>query len=1190
MNWLTRFSLRNVAAVLILVILVTGSGIYTATQLKLEAMPDINFPVIVAVTPYPGASPEDIAKKVTEPVEKEIMGIEGVDKVTSISADSTSVVVAQLGFDADLDQAQQQMRDGLERLPLPDEVMDTTFNRYGFNTYPVINFTATSDKKKTAELERWVNDTVKPELESVNGVGEVKVKGEGPKAVYIRLKPQALKEHNLSLEQVRQMLASAQMSLPVGDLNADTMNMPVRVNQKITSIEELQNYELTVQPNITAGIHDAFNQIGQSMQSLGQTVGGLGQAVGGLSQGLGQVSQGLGQVSQGLGQVSEGTRQLAKLQAHTQKVQAEIIGIQIELNKTMEELQKSPDNSQLKQQAAMLRGQLQAKQGELAYLSRQLQTMLAKMPQSSGKGLDKKAGSASMPSLQGKKTSTSAGKPQMKQEGIETVKLKEIATITESAEDNTLITRTNGKPSVNIEVIKNPDDNVVEVADQINEKLDQLSKTNRDIHFTMLFDQSKGVKESIHSMVREGLLGALFASLIILLFLRNVRMTLISVVSIPVSILAALVLLKQADITLNIMTLGGLTVAIGRVVDDSIVVIENIYRHLMKGVERTSEVIRLATREVASAITSSTMTTVAVFIPLSFIEGIIGEVFYPFALTVAFALICSLVVAVTIVPVLAKLLVLRGAPIKRRQKQSRLAKQYKQALAWSLNHKKIVLVGSTLLLLASFALVPLIGTSFLPSDKEKAMNIEMEMPPGTDLKKTNQMTERIEQELRRHQEVKLITSSVGNLQGELKSNGGIGSTNRAMMFVTLGEGTKIDSFLDQMRKELKAVAPDAVINISEVNSISPATNSIEVSVTGASVDVIKKVSDELTAKMKKVHGLANVENNLSEQKELVTIEVDQAKAAKKGLVAQQVALSVRGLLHADTIFEIENGNQTQEVKLGLRKEQLNSVKKVEEIEILSPAGELVKLKELATVKKEKDPVNIQKEDGHLVATISGDVTIKDTGAVSRDIEEHIEHTKFPKGVSVKLGGDTEMMNQSFADLGKAMIVAVFAVYIVMLIAFGEATAPFTILFSLPYAIIGGLFGLWISGHPISATALIGALMLIGIVVTNAIVFVDRVQQMRKRGLDTTSALIEAGGTRLRPILMTAFATIFALLPLALGYGEGTMMSQGLAVAVIGGLASSTLLTLFIVPIVYLFFSGLQEKLKKKWYGRKNAEA
>lgn len=242
-----------------------------------------------------------------------------------------------------------------------------------------------------------------------------------------------------------------------------------------------------------------------------------------------------------------------------------------------------------------------------------------------------------------------------------------------------MITRTNGKPSINVEVIKNPDDNVVETADAVNAELDQLAKANKDVQFMKLFDQSDSVKMSIHSMVREGLLGALFASVVILLFLRNVRMTLISIVSIPVSVFATLILLKQADVSLNIMTLGGMTVAIGRVVDDSIVVIENIYRHLMKGMERTSELILLATKEVASAITSSTLTTVAVFVPLGMIEGIIGEVFYPFALTVTISLLCSLVVAVTIVPVLAKLLALNGKPLKKTG----------QGAGWRNNTKKL---------------------------------------------------------------------------------------------------------------------------------------------------------------------------------------------------------------------------------------------------------------------------------------------------------------------------------------------------------------------------------------------------------------------------------------------------------------------------------------------------------------------
>ncbi|MBH8600263.1 efflux RND transporter permease subunit [Thermoactinomyces sp. CICC 23799] len=1181
MNWLTRFSLRNVAAVLILIILVTGGGVYTATQLKMEAMPDINFPVIVAVTPYPGASPEDIAEEVTKPIEREIMGVKGVDKVTSISADSTSVVVAQFDFDADLDKAQQQMRDALDRLDLPDDVMDTTFNRFGFNTFPMINFTVTSDKKNATELEQWVKDVVKPKLESIEGVGELQVKGEGPKAVYIRLNPEALKKHNLTLQQVQQALASAQMSLPLGDLNTGNVDMPVRIHQEITSVEDLKNFELTVPTNPTEGMQDAFNQIGQSMESLGQAVGGLGQAVGGLSEGLGQMSKGLGQVSQGLGQVSQGTQQLAKVQAHTQKVQAEMIGIQIELNKAMEQLQKDPENPELQQQIAMLQGQLKAKQAELVALSKQLQAMLAKMPKSSGAVPKGNGQSVKMPAAQGK-TSAGTGKPEMKEPEIKTVKLQDIATITESAEGQSMITRTNGKPSINVEVIKNPDDNVVETADAVNAQLDQLAKTNKDVQFMELFDQSDSVKMSIHSMMREGLLGALFASVVILLFLRNVRMTLISIVSIPVSVFATLILLKQADVSLNIMTLGGMTVAIGRVVDDSIVVIENIYRHLMKGVERTSELIRLATKEVASAITSSTLTTVAVFVPLGMIEGIIGEVFYPFALTVTISLLCSLVVAVTIVPVLAKLLALNGKPLKRDRTRSRLAEQYKKALRWSLNHKKIVLVGSTLLLLGSFALVPLIGTIFLPSDKEKAMSIELKMPSGTNLEKTNQVAEQMEQKLKQHPEVKTISSSVGNMSGQMMANdGSAGSSNRASMFVTLADDTELDTFLENVRKELNAVDQNAVVNVSEVNSINPATNSIEVVITGDSMDKIRTLTNQLTAKIQKVNGLANVENNLSEQKKIVTIEVDDAKAAKKGLVAQQVAASVRGLLQADTIFEIEKGNESQEVKLGLEQDEVNSVDKVKEIRILSSAGELVPLKDIATVKVEEGPVTVKRENGQLAATISGDVTVKDTGAVSKDIQAQIDGTPIPKGVSVKLGGDIEQMNESFADLGKAMIVAVFSVYVVMLIAFGEATAPFTILFSLPYAVIGGLLGLWIAGQPISAPALIGALMLIGIVVTNAIVFVDRVQQMKKRGHNTVDALLEAGETRLRPILMTAFATIFALLPLALGYGEGAAMSQGLAIVVIGGLASSTFLTLFIVPIVYLFLSQLQERRQSK---------
>lgn len=1168
MNWLTRFSIRNVAAILILVFLITGGGLYTATQLKMESMPDINFPVVVAITPYPGASPEDIAKKVTEPIEKAVQGVEGMQKLTSISADSTSVIVAQFDFDADLDQAQQEMENLIGKVQLPEDAMETTFNRFGFNTTPLVSLSVTSQTQSAAELERLINDEIKPALEGVNGVGEIQVKGEGPKAVYIRLQPDKLKKYHLSAQAVQQALQSANMSLPLGDLSTGQVDMPVRIDQKITSVDDLRNYELTVPPNQMEGMQQAFDQIGQGFQTMGQQMGALGQAVGG----LGQAVNGIGQAVNGIGQ---GVAGLSKAQATQADLVAKLVGLQIALNNEM-----SKPEPNMKNVAQLYEG-INGIRNALNQLSAQLSK--TKAP-SSGKAASGKMPSMKMP----KSTASVTGKPKMEQAEIKTVKLSDIASITETAEEHSLITRTNGKPSVNIDVIKDQDANIVEVADGINAKLGQLKKNHPELKFTTMYDQSKGVKASIHSMVREGLLGALFASVIILIFLRDFRMTLISIVSIPVSILATLILLKQADITLNIMTLGGLAVAIGRVVDDSIVVIENIHRHLMQHSDRSVNLVQLATKEVASAITSSTLTTVAVFIPLGFVTGIVGEVFYPFALTVAFALMCSLLVAVTIVPVLAKLMLLKGTSMRQERSESRLARLYRYSLAWALDHKWIVMSLSTVALIASLFLIPLVGTTFMPAEKEKTIRVTMELPSGTDLQQTDKVSNQVEAALRKHKEVKIISTSVGSVAGQLGIDGSIGSSNRASMFVSLAENTKMDAFLADVRNQIKpiATANKAEINVSEMSSMGVSTSSISISIRGQKLEDIKKVTDELTAKLKTVDGLTNVSNNLSAQKDIVTIQVDDAKAAKKGLVAQQVALSVRGLLQADKVLEIEQGNEAQEVKLGLAEDNLNSIERLKKVEILSQTGELVRLDEIATISKGKGPVSIQKEDGNLYASVSGDVTIKDTGAVSREILDILSKTEMPSGVTAKVGGDTEEMNKSFAQLGMAMIVAIFAVYLVMLIAFGEATAPFTILFSLPFAVIGGLVGLYVIGQPISVSAMIGALMLIGIVVTNAIVLIDRVMQKRKEGLNTREALLEAGGTRLRPILMTALATVFALLPLGLGYGEGTLLSQGLAVVVIGGLLSSTLLTLFIVPIMYQLLTGLKER----WSGGKEGAA
>jgi multidrug efflux pump subunit AcrB len=1121
---LTRFSVRNIAAVLILALLVFVGGLYMATRFKMEAMPDINFPVVVALTPYPGASPEEIDKKVTQPVERAWQGIKQVTKINSISADSTSVVVVQFDFNANLDKAQQEMRDAIRRLGLPEQALETTFNRFGFNTFPIMNLSIIGANKTPAELENWANEVVKPSLESVNGVGEIQVKGEGPKAIYIRLLPTKLKEYHLSAQQIQQALASGNLSLPLGTLNINSIDVPVHIDQKITNIEQLQNYPLTVPVHPAAGFESAFAGMNQTMGNLGQGVGLIQAQV--------------------------------QLLQQAQQLQAQMIGLQLELNK--EQSKPTPNEDTMR----MLQVKLQGMEQAFTQIQTQINSLQAKIPQATTGGKAASDRGANIP----------ATTPETK-----TVKLSDIASITESGEGNSLITRTNGKPSINIEVIKNPEANLIEVANGINQKIADLKKSNPDLEITLLFDQSQSVKASIHSMVREGILGALFAALIIFLFLRNLRMTLISIVSIPLSIFATLILLYQAGITLNVMTLGGMAVAIGRVVDDSIVVIENIYRHLLKNTERDVPLIEKATQEVAAAITSSTLTTVAVFIPLAFVSGIVGKVFFPFALTVAFALLCSLLVAVTMVPALAKILLLRGKELPSHRHTSWSATVYKKALAWALDHKGWVIALSTLLLFSSLSIVPWIGTSFIPADKDKVMQINLKTPPGTDVKKTDETAKKIEERVSKQKEVEIISTSIGNLRGgsRLTREMSVGSSNQASLFVSLHASTDMDSFLRRIREQLQPLQKEGEITVSEVQSTGPPSSSIQVMVKGSKLAEMKPIVEQLTEKIKPLNGLANVGNNLSARKEKIIITVDPEKAAKQGLVAQQVASSVHSLLQADPVFALEKDGQTQEVRLGLETKAPNSLEKLQEMKILTPAGKEVPLQEIATLTPATGPVTIQKENGQEVATISASVTIKDTGAISRQIQAIIDKMPLPQGMQVTLGGDTEEMNKSFTQLGLAMLVAIGAVYVVMLIAFGEGTAPFTILFSLPYAAIGGLIGLWLCGQPISVSSLIGALMLIGIVVTNAIVLIDRVLQVRRRGLEVRAALLEAAGTRLRPILMTALATICALLPLGLGYGEGTLISQGLAIVVIGGLTSSTLLTLFIVPIIYEILTRIQ---------------
>lgn len=757
------------------------------------------------------------------------------------------------------------------------------------------------------------------------------------------------------------------------------------------------------------------------------------------------------------------------------------------------------------------------------------------------------------------------------------VKLSDVAELTIAGEAES-ISRTNGQDAIGVSIVKAADANTVDVVNAVKDQIEELEESNEGLTITITLDQGAPIEESVHTMLSKALIGALAAIVIILLFLRNIRSTIISVVSIPLSILMAMLALKQMDITLNIMTLGAITVAIGRVIDDSIVVIENIYRRMSLTGEKLKgkELIIEATREMFVPIMASTIVTVAVFLPLGFVTGMVGEVFMPFALTVVFALAASLIVAITVVPMMAHMMFRNGLKEhqKHEEKPGRLALWYKKVLNWTLNHKIVTFGAAVILLVGSLALAPVVGFSFLPADEQKSMIVTYNPAPGETLEHVQAMTLEAEKLLMEREGLDIVQYSVGG-QNPLNP----GASKQALF--NLSYNKDFEGFTEEKEKIvplLQELGGQGEWKEQNFAGGGLGGSTLTMNVFGPDMETIQPVVDELVAKLNENPDLKNIDSSLSETYEQYRIVADREKLSQYGLTAGQVAMALSPVRQNPVLTTIEKDGEEVSVYVKVEEKTYQDVSDLGEVMLMSPLGMEVALKDVVTFERGESPNTITRLDDRIYADVSADVTATNVGAVTTELQETIDSMELPSNVDIEMGGVAEQMNETFMQLGLAMLAAVAVVYLVLVLTFGGAMTPFTILFSLPFTVIGAMLGLLISGETISATALIGALMLIGIVVTNAIVLIDRVIHKEQEGLSVREALLEAGVTRLRPILMTAIATVGALLPLAFGFESGGLISKGMAVTVIGGLTSSTLLTLIIVPIVYEFLN--RKKTKK----------
>ncbi|MFJ3883145.1 efflux RND transporter permease subunit [Streptomyces sp. NPDC090077] len=785
------------------------------------------------------------------------------------------------------------------------------------------------------------------------------------------------------------------------------------------------------------------------------------------------------------------------------------------------------------------------------------------------------SGYTSLAQLEDLRLTAGPGKP--------VVRLGDVAAVRQEPAKADSITRTNGKPSLALVLTMDKDGSAVAISDAVKDKLPELRSTlGSGAELTVVSDQGPAVARSISGLTTEGLLGLVFAVIVILVFLASIRSTLVTAVSIPLSVVLALIVLWTRDLSLNMLTLGALTIAIGRVVDDSIVVLENIKRHLGYGEEREAA-ITTAVKEVAGAVTSSTLTTVAVFLPIGLVGGMIGELFGSFSLTVTAALLASLLVSLTVVPVLSYwfLRAPKGTsedPGKARREaeekeaNSRLQRLYVKVLGFATRRRLSSVAIAVVVFVATLGMTPLLKTNFFDQGDQDVLTVKQELPAGTSLAASDEAARKVEKALDGIEGVKDHQVTVGS-SGFLAAFGGGTGTNQASFQVTLDDAGQSDAVKQRIQDALGKLQGIGDTSISAGGGFG--SQNLSVVVKAGDGAVLAKAAEQVRAEVATLKDVTDVQSDLAQSVPRISVTATP-KTAEAGLNQAALGAIVAQAVRGNPVGKAVLDNTERDVVI----RSAQPAATLAELRAL-PVGP-AKLGDIAEVQEVPGPVAMTRIDGARAATITAKPVGDNTGAVSSALQTKLKALDLPEGATAAIGGVSEDQDEAFASLGLAMFAAIAIVFMLLVATFRSLIQPLILLVSIPFAATGALGLLIVTGTPMGVPAMIGMLMLIGIVVTNAIVLIDLVNQYRAQGLGVVEAVVEGGRHRLRPILMTALATIFALLPMALGVtGEGGFISQPLAVVVIGGLVSSTLLTLLLVPTLYTMIELRKERRRAK---------
>jgi HAE1 family hydrophobic/amphiphilic exporter-1 len=769
------------------------------------------------------------------------------------------------------------------------------------------------------------------------------------------------------------------------------------------------------------------------------------------------------------------------------------------------------------------------------------------------------------------------------------VYLSDVARVVDGTKEQTSLTRVNGKIAVGLNIIKQSGSNTVQVAHAVNKQLEKIKgEVPAGVTINVAQDNSTFIEESIDDVLFDIFYGGLLAVIVIYLFLANFRATVISGLALPTSIIASFILMFALNFTLNMMSLLALSLAVGLLIDDAIVVIENIYRHMSQG-ETPMEAAKSASEEIGLAVMATTFTIVAVFIPVAFMPGIVGRFFYQFGITISAAVLVSLFVAFTLTPMLSskwlhredEALSPKGNILHKllyyfNHVFEVLSNKYTGALRWSLTHRKTVVIGAIGIFILSFFIMGTLGSQFFPDSDQSQFNVVINTSPGSSLAQTSAICEKIETELRVKPEVQTVLTTIGS------GTDPVTKANILVKLVKTSERRKSDKqIMAEIRDQIKYI-PGATFSMLLQGGPGGAQKPVTLSIRGDDLGKLQKIADKVEAIVKTTPGAVDVQNSLELSKPEIRINIDREKASDLAVNPFLIATTIRSMVDGAVATQFKEGDEQIDVRVRLKKEERENINDLSLLTVKSNkkiGGQdfLIPITDIASITQSVGPSKINRYARQKEIRVDANLSGRFLGVVLAEIMEETSKLKLEPGYSINVIGQGEMQSESFANILISLMLAIVFVYIVLAAQFDSFIHPFSIMLALPMSIIGAVLALLIFKSSLSVMSMIGIIMLMGLVTKNGILLVDYTNVLRERGMSRFDALVKAGPTRLRPILMTTFAMIFGMLPVALALGEGAEFRAPMGQAVIGGLITSTLLTLFIVPVVYSILDDLGKK-------------